>query len=107
MDDQLKRIFKLLGTPTDETWPNMTVLPDYKPMPMYQPNMTLIQVCLSFSIIQPNVLHFYFPKKVVPKSTPKMRDLLQRLLVCNPSHRISAEQAMSHIYFADINVLPK
>lgn len=44
VDDQLKRIFKLLGTPTDETWPNMTTLPDFKPMPMYQPNMTLIQV---------------------------------------------------------------
>ncbi|XP_025206383.1 cyclin-dependent-like kinase 5 [Melanaphis sacchari] len=87
VDDQLKRIFKLLGTPTDETWPNMTSLPDFKPMPMYQPNMTLVQV--------------------VPKSTTKMRDLLQRLLVCNPSHRISAEQAMSHIYFTDINLLPK
>lgn len=45
VDDQLKRIFKLLGTPTDETWPNMTTLPDFKPMPMYQPNMTLVQVC--------------------------------------------------------------
>lgn len=44
VDDQLKRIFKLLGTPTDETWPNMTTLPDFKPMPMYQPNMTLVQV---------------------------------------------------------------
>lgn len=44
VDDQLKRIFKFLGTPTDETWPNMTTLPDFKPMPMYQPNMTLVQV---------------------------------------------------------------
>lgn len=44
VDDQLKRIFKLLGTPTDETWPNMTALPDFKPMPLYQPNMTLVQV---------------------------------------------------------------
>lgn len=44
VDDQLKRIFKLLGTPTEETWSNMAALPDFKPMPMYQPNMTLVQV---------------------------------------------------------------
>ena len=30
VDDQLKRIFKLLGTPTEETWPGMTQLPEYK-----------------------------------------------------------------------------
>ncbi|KAH7724415.1 cyclin-dependent kinase 5-like isoform 1 [Aphelenchoides avenae] len=30
VDDQLKRIFKLLGTPTEDTWPSMTHLPDYK-----------------------------------------------------------------------------
>ncbi|KAA0193264.1 hypothetical protein HAZT_HAZT006087 [Hyalella azteca] len=34
-DDQLKRIFKLLGTPTPETWPGMSSLPDYRPMPHY------------------------------------------------------------------------
>ncbi|GCB83041.1 hypothetical protein scyTo_0023629, partial [Scyliorhinus torazame] len=30
VDDQLKRIFRLLGTPTEEQWPSMTKLPDYK-----------------------------------------------------------------------------
>ena len=30
VDDQLKRIFRLLGTPTEEQWPAMTKLPDYK-----------------------------------------------------------------------------
>ncbi|XP_077159650.1 cyclin-dependent kinase 5 isoform X3 [Paroedura picta] len=30
VDDQLKRIFRLLGTPTEEQWPGMTKLPDYK-----------------------------------------------------------------------------
>lgn len=33
VDDQLKRIFKLLGTPTDETWPGVSQLADYKPFP--------------------------------------------------------------------------
>nr|CAG4643288.1 EOG090X081V [Ilyocryptus agilis] len=82
VDDQLKRIFKLLGTPTEETWPGMSSLPDYKPCVMYQPTTTFAQI--------------------VPKMNPKGRDLLQKLLVCNPALRISAEEAMSHLYFSDL-----
>ncbi|KAK2709858.1 cyclin-dependent kinase 5-like [Artemia franciscana] len=81
VDDQLKRIFKLLGTPTEETWPGHAQLPEYKQFSMYPPAPSLSQV--------------------VPKLGPKGRDLLQRLLVCNPSHRISAEEAMQHSYFDD------
>lgn len=33
VDDQLKRIFKLLGTPTEDSWPGITQLSDYKPFP--------------------------------------------------------------------------
>ena len=44
VEDQLKRIFKLLGTPTEETWSNLTHLPDYKPFPIYHPNMSFAQV---------------------------------------------------------------
>lgn len=29
--DQLDKIFKLLGTPTEETWPGCTHFPCYKP----------------------------------------------------------------------------
>ena len=29
-EDQLKRIFKLLGTPTDDTWPGISQLPEFK-----------------------------------------------------------------------------
>nr|CAG4638526.1 EOG090X081V [Cyclestheria hislopi] len=82
VDDQLKRIFKLLGTPTEDTWPGLTQLPDYKPFVIYQPTMTFAQV--------------------VPKLNLKGRDLLQKLLICNPALRISAEEAMAHPYFADL-----
>ena len=41
---QLKRIFKLLGTPTEDTWPGMSQLPEFKQFPMYHPSMTLSQV---------------------------------------------------------------
>lgn len=30
VDDQLKRIFKLLGTPCEDNWPGLTQLPEYK-----------------------------------------------------------------------------
>ncbi|KAL6264668.1 cyclin-dependent kinase 5 [Polyergus mexicanus] len=83
VDDQLKRIFKMLGTPTEETWPDLTTLPDYKPFPQYHPTQGLAQV--------------------TPKLTSRGKDLLQRLLVCNPALRLSAEEAMTHPYFNDLN----
>uniref|UniRef100_A0A915E1M5 Cell division protein kinase 5 n=1 Tax=Ditylenchus dipsaci TaxID=166011 RepID=A0A915E1M5_9BILA len=79
VDDQLKRIFKLLGTPTEETWPSITHLPEYKPMPLYNVCMTLDQA--------------------VPSLSDQGIDLLQHLLVCNPMHRVGADTALRHSYF--------
>ncbi|CAG0914369.1 unnamed protein product [Notodromas monacha] len=83
VDDQLKRIFKLLGTATEEIWPGVTQLPEYKPFPIYHPTMTWAQV--------------------VPKLNSKGRNLLQCLLVCNPINRMSANEAMRHAYFDDLS----
>lgn len=44
VDDQLKRIFKMLGTPTEETWPDISTLPDYRAFPQYFPTQGLAQV---------------------------------------------------------------
>lgn len=60
VDDQLKRIFKLLGTPNEENWPGMSQLPEFKPFPMYQPSMSFAQV--------------------VPKLSNRGRHLLQVIL---------------------------
>lgn len=52
----------MLGTPTEETWPDLTTLPDYKPFPQYHPTQGLPQV--------------------TPKLTARGKDLLQvRLFV--------------------------
>ncbi|XP_015517394.1 cyclin-dependent kinase 5 [Neodiprion pinetum] len=83
VEDQLKRIFKMLGTPTEETWPGLTTLPDYKSFPPYPTLGGLPQFA--------------------PKLNSRGKDLLQRLLVCNPALRLSADEAMAHSYFADLN----
>jgi len=40
---------------------------------------------------------------VVPKLSSRGRDLLQRLLICNPAGRTSAADSMNHIYFSDLS----
>lgn len=79
VDDQLKRIFKLLGTPTEKTWPVFNKLPEYKPFPLYPAN--------------PLWYH------VVPKLSPEGRDLLRKLVVVIPNHRMLADEALQHEYF--------
>ncbi|KAK2562048.1 Cyclin-dependent kinase 5 [Acropora cervicornis] len=37
VDDQLRRIFKVLGPPNEETWPNASKLPDYKKLLVLNP----------------------------------------------------------------------
>ncbi len=73
----------MLGTPSDTDWPGHSQLPDYKSFPIYHAVASLNQV--------------------VPKLGSKGRDLLQRLLICNPNHRLSSEEAMAHPYFNDLS----
>lgn len=81
IEDQLKRIFKLLGEPNEENWPGVALLPDYKDLNVQQATFNLSQV--------------------VPKLNQKGKDLLQQLLICNPALRISAEDSLKHSYFLD------
>lgn len=113
VDDQLKRIFKMLGTPTEETWPDFTTLPDYKPFPLYHPAQGLAQVTPKLNsrgrdllqvyflylkiLIYRNFLFLFF-QFFLPWLLP-----FQRLLVCNPALRLSADEAMVHPYFNDLN----
>uniref|UniRef100_A0AAA9T237 cyclin-dependent kinase n=1 Tax=Bos taurus TaxID=9913 RepID=A0AAA9T237_BOVIN len=78
--DQLFRIFRTLGTPSEAMWPGVTQLPDYKGS---------------------------FPKwtskgleEVVPNLEPEGQDLLLQLLQYDPSRRISAKAALAHPYFS-------
>ncbi|XP_066543556.1 cyclin-dependent kinase 3-like [Amia ocellicauda] len=77
--DQLYRIFRKLGTPSEESWPGVTQLPDYKSrFPRWAPQ-DLAQT--------------------TPQLPPAALDLLQQLLQYDPSQRVSAKSALSLPYF--------
>ncbi|KAK8762926.1 hypothetical protein V5799_034463 [Amblyomma americanum] len=77
--DQLFRIFRTLGTPTEESWPNVTKLPDYKP---------------SFPGWKENIL-----ASLLPEMDGEALDLLKKTLIYNPGDRITARAALKHKYF--------
>ncbi|KAH9365844.1 hypothetical protein HPB48_012300 [Haemaphysalis longicornis] len=77
--DQLFRIFRILGTPTPDTWPEVVFLPNYKPI---------------FTSWQENIL-----ASAVPDLDINGLDLLSKMLTYNPGQRTSAKHALCHPYF--------
>lgn len=80
--DQLYRIFRTLGTPTDHLWPGVSSLPDYQS---------------SFPNWHPQKL-----SKHVTDLDPVGIDLLTEMLRYDPSVRISARVSLRHPYFKDL-----
>ena len=82
--DQLLRIFKVLGTPTEDRWPGMVDLPEYKPdWPRFDA-ADIASLCPRLS--QPGL------------------ELLASMLQFNPSDRITAKEAMKHPYFDSLSM---
>ena len=71
---------RLLGTPTEDIWPGVTKLRDWHEFPQWKPN--------------PNAL-----ARVVPELDADGVDLLTRMLIYDPSKRITAKEALRHPYF--------
>lgn len=82
-DDQLQRIFKLMGTPNEHTWPNISALPNYR---------------ANFQVYAPQDL-----RAIIPQIDSVALDLLMSLLQMVPENRISARQALQHPWFAEYN----
>ncbi|KAL9239352.1 hypothetical protein vseg_013685 [Gypsophila vaccaria] len=92
--EQLNKIFKMLGTPNANVWPNYSKLPGSKLKYVNQPH---------------NQLHKLFPRALFTGSqvlSDSGLDLLSRLLTCDPEKRITAEEALNHRWFQELP-LPK
>jgi len=77
--DQLFRMFRILRTPTEEIWPGVTSLPDYKnTFPCWSINQLSSQL---------------------KNLNEDGMDLLQKMLIYDPVHRITAKEILNHRYF--------
>jgi len=83
--DQLQRIFKVLGTPTEASWPKIKELPEYKP---------------DFQQFDPEPW-----ENIVPGMDPRQAgvDLLAKMLQYDPDQRVSGRTAMEHEYFKGVS----
>ncbi|KAF5344386.1 hypothetical protein D9757_010431 [Collybiopsis confluens] len=79
--DQIFKIFKIMGTPNENMWPGVSMLPDYKP---------------SFPQWSTKDL-----AGLVPVLDEAGADMLKQSLVYDSARRISAKRALKHPYFAD------
>ncbi|KAK2560431.1 Cyclin-dependent kinase 14 [Acropora cervicornis] len=83
--DQLNKIWQIVGTATEETWPGVTRLPEY--------NTDL------FVDYPPQRLGVVAPKLL---SIPGAESLATELVQSIPKNRISATDALRHLYFTDL-----
>ena len=79
--DQIFKIFKLLGTPTEKTWPGVSELPDFKKtFPKFR-RESFQDVFMSSSALE--------------------IDLLEKILILDPDRRLTAEEILRHPYFSN------
>ncbi|KAK9819225.1 hypothetical protein WJX74_008630 [Apatococcus lobatus] len=83
--DELFKIFQVLGTPNEASWPGVSAFPDYKDtFPQWAPKPL---------------------RSVIPSLDPAGLDLLSLMLQFQPHRRVTARQALQHEYFSDMGYL--
>jgi serine/threonine protein kinase len=81
-EDQLQRIFRLMGTPSERSWPGISQFPEYKP---------------NFQVFATQDLRL-----ILPSVDPIGLNLLSSMLQLRPELRISAADALRHPWFNDL-----
>jgi len=81
-EDQLVRIFRIMGTPSERSWPGISQYSEYKQ---------------NFQMYATQDL-----RVILPQIDPIGIDLLQRMLQLRPELRISAHDALQHPWFNDL-----
>ncbi|KAG0163520.1 negative regulator of the PHO system [Apophysomyces sp. BC1034] len=84
-EDQLQKIFRMMGTPTEQTWPGVSQLPEYKATQVIYPPQHINQI--------------------LPTVDQCGLDLLSRMLQYQPQLRISAKDALNHVYFNEVRYM--
>lgn len=82
--DQLSRIFEVIGTPSEEEWPEKAAL-----------------TRSNFRNCPPKAW-----SDIVPEMDPQAQDLVQKMLCFSPSKRITASEALLHPYFSECGYEP-
>ncbi|XP_032880357.1 cyclin-dependent kinase 15 isoform X1 [Amblyraja radiata] len=83
--EQLQRIWAVLGVPTEESWPGVTALPNYKTeQPLPHPPQKLGHIWKRLGLV------------------PRAESLTSQLLQCYPRDRSSAEESLAHQYFSTL-----
>ena len=82
--DELYKIFRQLGTPSEEVWPGVTQLPDW-------------------NAAFPKWYKTPFASTVSNHLDDNGLDLLEQLLKYDPKDRITAKDALNHPYFDDLD----
>lgn len=84
-EDQLQKIFRLMGTPSERSWPGISQFPEYKS---------------NFHIYATQDL-----RMILPQVDQLGLDLLNRMLQLIPGVRIKADEALTHAWFRDLPTL--
>ena len=81
--DEIYKIFRLLGTPSEQQWPACTALVDWNPAFPQWPRLSL--------------------KSIAPQLDAQGLALLEATLMYDPKARISAREAMDHPFFDSVD----
>ncbi len=84
-EDQLQKIFRIMGTPSERSWPGISQFPEYKS---------------NFHVYATQDLRMF-----LPQIDQVGLDLISRMLQLRPEMRISALEALGHQWFRDLPML--